>query len=118
MKTTSKLWIGIAVLAVLSPLGFILPGYFNAGSAWGEWGAGELRGLVGYIPRGLEAFSSLWNAPMPGYAFRGSGGKGLSHLSFATIISAAAGIVLVVLLVWLIGRVLSRKGDERNVTKS
>ena len=42
MKTTTKLWIGIGALALASPFGLLLPEKFKAGSAWGEWGAGEI----------------------------------------------------------------------------
>ncbi|MFA4854883.1 MAG: PDGLE domain-containing protein [Candidatus Omnitrophota bacterium] len=111
MKLTAKLWIGIAVLIVLSPLGLLLPEHFKAGSAWGEWGAGQMQQLVGYIPKGLAKLSSLWQAPIPDYAFKGWEEKGLPALSFAYIISAAIGILIVVLLVLIIGKVLSRKGD-------
>jgi cobalt/nickel transport protein len=95
MKLTAKLWIGIAVLIVLSPLGLLLPEHFKAGSAWGE----------------SPKLSSLWQAPIPDYAFKGWEEKGLPALSFAYIISAAIGILIVVLLVLIIGKVLSRKGD-------
>jgi len=109
MKTTTKLWAGIAILIVLSPLGLILPGYFKAGSAWGEWGLEELRKLVGYIPQGLAKLSSLWNAPMPDYALTGWEEKGLSHSSFAYIISALVGVIIVVFVVLLIGKILAKK---------
>lgn len=111
MKTTTKLWVGIAVLIALSPLGLFLPEHFKAGSAWGEWGADEMQKLLGYIPQGLTKLSSLWNAPMPDYAFKGWEGKGLSHLSVAYIISAIVGIIIVVIVAFIIGRMLQRKGD-------
>ena len=111
MKLITKFWIGIAVLIVLSPLGLILPKHLKAGSAWGEWGADEMRKLVGYAPKGLEKLSSLWNAPMPDYAPKGWEEKGLAHLSFAYIISALAGIAAIVIIVLLIGKALSKKGD-------
>ena len=111
MKLITKLWFGIAVLIILSPLGLILPERFKAGSAWGEWGAKDLRTLVGYVPRGLEKISSLWNAPIPDYAFKGWEEKGLPHLSFAYIISAVAGVLITVLAVLLIGKMLVKKGD-------
>ncbi|MDD5354906.1 MAG: cobalamin biosynthesis protein, partial [bacterium] len=63
MKLAAKLWIGIVVLIVLSPLGLLLPEHFKAGNAWGEWGVDEMRKLVGYIPRGLAKLSGLWQAP-------------------------------------------------------
>ena len=111
MKLITKLWIGIAVLIVLSPLGLVLPEYFKAGSAWGEWGADEMQKLIGYIPRGLEKLSSLWSAPIPDYAFKGWEEKGLSHLSFAYIISAVIGITIAVIAVLIIGKILTKKGE-------
>ncbi|MFA5393979.1 MAG: PDGLE domain-containing protein [Candidatus Ratteibacteria bacterium] len=111
MKITTKLWIGMAVLIVLSPLGLILPDRFKAGSAWGEWGADEMQKLVGYVPNGLAKLSTLWNAPMPDYAFKGWEEKGLPHLSFAYIISAVLGIAIISVAAWFIGKVLTKKGD-------
>ena len=111
MKVTTKLWIGIAALIVLSPLGLILPEHFKAGSAWGEWGVDEIRKLAGYVPKGLEKLSSLWKAPMPDYAFKGWQKKGLTHLSFAYVVSAILGVALIALATWLIGKCLAKKGE-------
>ena len=111
MKLTTKLWIGIAVLIVLSPLGLILPEHFKAGSAWGEWGADEMQRLVGYVPGGLKKLSSLWNAPIPDYAFKGWEEKGLPHLSLAYIVSAAVGRAITVIAVLLVGKILAKKVD-------
>jgi cobalt/nickel transport protein len=113
MKTTTKLWIGIGVLAALSPLGLYLPEIFKAGSAWGEWGADELGGLIGYLPKGLEKLSSLWSAPLPDYAFKGGGHFGLKQLSFAYIVSAVVGIGLCVGVAFLLGKALSKKEQKR-----
>ncbi|MFH0827198.1 MAG: PDGLE domain-containing protein [Candidatus Omnitrophota bacterium] len=110
MKTTTKLWIGIGILILLSPLGLLLPERFKAGDAWGEWGTQTIHELAGYIPQGLEKLSSLWNAPIPDYAFRGWEEKGLPSLSFAYIISAILGIAVVALVVLFIGRLWVRKG--------
>jgi len=111
MKLITKLWIGIAVLIVLSPLGLILPEHFKSGSAWGEWSADEIQKLVGYIPKGLEKLSSLWSAPIPDYAFKGWEEKSLPHLSFAYIMSAVIGITIVVVVVLIIGKILTKKGE-------
>ena len=111
MKTVTKFWIGIAILIILSPLGLILPEHFKAGSAWGEWGADEMQKLVGYIPQGLEKLSSFWNAPMPDYAFKGWEERGLPHLSFAYIISAAVGVGIIIVIVLAIGKILAKKDD-------
>lgn len=109
MKIISKLWIFIGVLIVLSPLGLLLPEHFKAGSAWGEWGADEMRQLVGYIPKGLENLSSLWSAPIPDYAFKRWEQKPLASLSFAYIFSAAIGIIICVGVVFILGKFLSKK---------
>ena len=109
MKITTKLWIGVGALIILSPLGLIIPDHFKAGSAWGEWGADKIQKLVGYVPKGLGKLSSLWNAPMPDYAFRGWEERGLPQLSFAYIVSAGIGIIAVILLVWFIAKMLIKK---------
>ena len=108
MKIIIKLWIGLAILIVLSPIGLILPEHFKAGAAWGEWGIDEMRELVGYIPQGLEKLAHLWNAPMADYAFKGWDQKGLVSLSIAYILSAIAGIALTTFAVILIGKMLVR----------
>lgn len=109
MKTTAKLWLGIAVLVILSPLGLILPEYFKATGAWGEWGIEDLGKIAGYIPRGLEKLSGLWNAPLPDYAFRNRQGCGILFSSITYILSATAGIIVTVIIVLIIGRILAKK---------
>lgn len=110
MKITTRLWILLGILVLLSPLGLILPEHFKAGSAWGEWGSDEIKELVGYVPAGLKKLSGLWNAPIPDYAFQGWGGKGLSHLSFAYIFSGILGAALIALVVWLMGKIFIKPG--------
>lgn len=111
MKIITKLWIGLGVLIILSPIGIILPDRFKAGSAWGEWGADEMQKLVGYVPQGLKKLSDLWNAPMPDYAFKGWEEKGLQYLNFAYIVSAIVGILIIILVVFGIGKLLAKKDD-------
>lgn len=111
MKLTAKLWIGLVILIILAPLGLILPEYFKAGAAWGEWGVEEIKKLVGYVPRGLEKLAGLWSAPIPDYAFKGLEEKGLWVSSFAYIISAVIGIGVTVMAVLLIGKMLAKKDD-------
>jgi cobalt/nickel transport protein len=110
MKITTKLWIGLGALIVLSPLGLLIPAHFKAGAAWGEWGIDEIKELAGYVPKGLEKLAPLWNAPLPDYAFKGWEEKGLSHLSLAYIISAFVGIAVTVGASLLVGKLLAKKG--------
>jgi cobalt/nickel transport protein len=109
MKTTAKLWIGILLLVILSPLGLILPAYLKAGGAWGEWGVEEIKNVVGYIPKGLARLAELWKAPLPDYAFKNSEGKGLFALGFSYVVSALIGIAIIVIIVWLIGKKLAKR---------
>jgi len=95
MKTTIKFWIGIAILAILSPLGLIIPAYFKAGPASGEWGKG-----------------GSWKAPMPNYAFKGWEEKSMPQLSFAYIISALLGVGIIAAAAFILGKILSKK-DSR-----
>jgi len=103
MKDLKKLWIGLAVLAVLSPIGLLA-----SGDAWGEWGAEAFKKMLGFIPKGLVRFSDIWKAPFADYGVPGTGDL------LGYIISAFAGILLVVLATWLIGKSLSRK-DKANM---
>jgi len=114
LKLGMKLGILVAALVILSPLGLILPYIFGAGSAWGEWSAEEINNLIGYMPEGLENLSSLWNSPLPDYAFKNSEGSSLVHLSFVYIISAVLGTIIIVITVWLIGYLLSGKGSRKS----
>ena len=73
-----RLWIAVALLMVLTPLGILA-----AGKAWGEWSPSELarRQSPGpsasatnnavessEIPTGMQRLSTLWTAPFPAYA--------------------------------------------------
>ena len=109
MTLIKKLWLGMGVLIVLSPLGLILPDHFKAGSAWGEWGADEIQKMFGFVPQGLTKLSELWKAPLPDYAFQGWETKGISHLSLAYIFSAVVGIAIIAGIVFLIGKILVRE---------
>ena len=110
MKTITKLWILIAALAVLAPIGLFLPKYFNGGAAaWGEWSIEEIGKLLGYVPKGMERLSSLWSSPIPGYLFKGWKYKSSLSLSLAYIFSAAAGVLITAGIVFLIGKFFSDK---------
>lgn len=109
MKTIGKLWLGIGILALFSPLGLFLPEFFKAGSAWGEWGAQEVGGLVGYIPRGMQRLSSLWSAPLPEYTFPGWEAKALPAQGLAYLLSAVAGIAVTAGAAYAAAKLLRRK---------
>ena len=110
MKTITKLWVGLTILIIVSPLGLLVPAHFKAGTAWGERGADEIQKLVGYIPHGLERLSTFWNAPLADYALNGSDGKGSTYLSVGYVVSAFVGIIATVGVMFLLGKMLTKKG--------
>ena len=100
--TTRPLWLGLAVLMILTPLGLLA-----AGTAWGEWGASDfsdpamrqqITAASGHLappiapPKGLERLSSIWTAPFPGYA-----PPFLKSAEFGYIMSALVGAGLIIL---------------------
>ena len=113
MTLTKKLWIGIGVLIILTPLGLILPDYFKAGDAWGEWEADTIQKLVGYVPQGIEKFSVLWKdkALLPDYCFRGWDDKAMAFQCFAYVIAAIVGIAVISTIVFLLGKLLAKNND-------
>jgi len=99
------LWVGLGVLLVLTPLGLLA-----AGTAWGEWSAGDFASAEGrqaiasaslgeappaQAPEGLARLAAVWTAPWPdyappfvrseafGYALSGMFGAGLTILAAA-----------------------------------
>jgi cobalt/nickel transport protein len=113
MKLSTKLWIGLGGLAILSPLGLILPQRFKAGDAWGEWGPEKIKTLVGYVPKGMEKLASLWKAPLSDYSFKAGQNHGTQHLSLAYIVSAIIGIALCFAIAYLLGKHLSQKDSGK-----
>jgi len=108
MTTTRKLWIWIIVLAVLAPLGLIIPALFGAGGAWGEWGVAEIKKLIGYVPAGMDKLGRLWKAPMPDYTVPGQK-PGLVRESLGYIAAALIGIAVTGGLAYALARLLGRK---------
>jgi cobalt/nickel transport system permease protein len=99
------MWIALAVLVVLSPIGLLAPG-----TAWGEWGAEELTNLgLPFIPSGMEKLSTLWTAPVPDYDL-----SALGNANIAYIFSAIVGILFVSILVWLFVTLIT--SGKKNVT--
>ncbi|MGI9073716.1 MAG: cobalt transporter CbiM [Bryobacteraceae bacterium] len=111
--TARKLWLGIAILLVLTPVGILA-----VGSAWGEWSAHDfsnphLRNQITagsghhapphHAPRGLERLSSVWTAPLSRYA-----PSFIRSTSFGYLVSAMVGVGLILilnlLLQWFLGR--------------
>jgi cobalt/nickel transport protein len=111
MTTARKLWIGVGVLALLSPLGIIIPKWLGSGGAWGEWGLTKIEKVAGFVPEGLKRVAGIWKAPMPDYGLP-SGSKGLAGESIGYVLSAVIGIALVAGIMYIITKLLGRKNGS------
>ena len=109
MKGTKRLWWGLVLLMLLSPIGLILPEVFKSGPAWGEWRLGEIEKMLGFIPEGLKKVTDLWSAPVPDYNLKTLEGRGLAKSSLGYILSAGLGVGVIVLATLLLGKILSKK---------
>ena len=97
---TSRLWIGLAILVALTPVGWLAKG-----TAWGEWSATELAGRTGFVPEGLRRLSQAWHAMLTGYALPGWSQGWREIAGYA--LSALLGVALVIVIIIVVGRVLT-----------
>lgn len=105
-KLLRNLLIVFAVLIVLVPIGLLA-----SGTAYGEWSANQLQGLVGFVPAGVASLSGLWHAPLREYSLPGLSGTFLGQ-SLAYYASAILGAVLCGGVSILIGRALTRNAAK------
>jgi cobalt/nickel transport system permease protein len=100
-----KLWFvwsaALVVLAFATPLGLLA-----AGTAWSEWGADELKGMLGYVPKGLQGMGDFWKAPLPDYGIPGMGSVA------GYILSALVGLAVIGVLVWLLARWIGHRNSS------
>jgi hypothetical protein len=109
MKGRKKLWWGLLILILISPLGLILPEAFKSGPAWGEWGLEEMEKMLGFIPEGFKKISDFWSAPVPGYNLKNWEGEGLAKSSLGYIFSGLLGVGAVVGVSLFLGKILTKK---------
>ncbi len=113
-RSTRSLWIGLAALMIMTPLGLLA-----TGAAWGEWGPQdfnnpEIRDQITRsslnqaapetAPSGMQRLATVWTAPMPDYA-----PPFLRSETFGYIMSAMFGVGLIILSFLLIGRLMQRR---------
>jgi cobalt/nickel transport system permease protein len=119
-RATRRLWIGLAALMILTPLGLLA-----TGAAWGEWGPEDFtdpraresitaasgnQPPPARPPQGFERLSSIWTAPIPDYA-----PPFLRSETFGYVMSAMLGVGLIILAGLLIGRLLRRARNTDEV---
>jgi cobalt/nickel transport system permease protein len=114
-RSLRPLWVGLGALMILTPLGILA-----AGSAWGEWMASDFSNPAVrqqmaassfqqpaplHAPEGLERLSSVWTAPLVGYA-----PPYVSSAAFGYLLSAMFGAGLVMLAALAVSRFIRAQG--------
>jgi cobalt/nickel transport system permease protein len=99
------LWIGLAVMIIIVPVGLLAPG-----TAWGEWGTKQLSSLgLAFIPQGMARLSGLWFAPLPDYDL-----PALKNANLAYILSGIVGTIIIGIVAWLLTILVTlRKSEAR-----
>ncbi|MDQ3323088.1 MAG: cobalt transporter CbiM [Acidobacteriota bacterium] len=117
-RATKPLWIGLAALMILTPLGLLA-----AGTAWGEWAPEDFNDASAREeiaaaslnqappsapPEGLEKLASFWTAPIPDYA-----PPFMNSPQFGYVLSAMFGTGLIIAFFLLVGWILQKFGRNR-----
>jgi cobalt/nickel transport protein len=108
-KLQKKILVTLVILCLITPVGILLPAFFNTGDAWGEWSAQTVKELVGYLPKGLEKYSDIYKAPLPDYNVR-STDTSIAHKSGYYIVSGIIGATMTYLVMLLISKLIVRNG--------
>jgi len=113
-RSTRPLWVALAALMILTPLGIVA-----TGSAWGEWAPRDFVNGVSRrqiaaasgnqappeaAPAGMRRLSAFWTAPMPQYA-----PPFLRSAAFGYVLSAMTGTGLIILVFLLAARFFARR---------
>lgn len=121
--TARPLWIALALLLVLTPLGILA-----SGTAWGEWSARDFSNPAARqniaassanvppppeVPRGLARLSSIWSAPVPQYA-----PKFVRRPVVGYALSAVFGAGIILLLYLLFAGIAARFRSPRRLIAS
>jgi len=115
-RSPRRLWIAVALLMLLTPLGILA-----AGKAWGEWSPSEFAraGSPGQIaaaalgptadaPAGMQRLANLWTAPFPAYA-----PAFVKSAAFGYLLSAMFGVGFLLSLSLLAQHYLARRRATR-----
>jgi hypothetical protein len=104
-----KILIVLLALCIITPVGIMLPAFFNAGDAWGEWSAETVNDLVGYVPKGLAKYSDTWKAPLADYTADGKD-PSVVHQSGYYIVSGLLGATAAFGVMLLLSKLIIRNG--------
>jgi cobalt/nickel transport protein len=106
-----KYYIFLGILIVLSPLGLLLPDFFKAGDAWGEWSVETVKELTGHEPEGMKKDAVLYSAPIPDYN-PGKEDDSLSKKSVGYILSGIVGVGVIIVLTFGATKLFKHKQTE------
>jgi hypothetical protein len=93
-------------------LGVIVPQWFGAGGAWGEWGLDKIEKAAGFVPEGMKRLAEIWKAPLPDYAVPGQS-KGMAGESAGYIASGVIGVIIAAVVMYLLAKILVRRNGEK-----
>lgn len=102
IKRIRPLYYIIGILVFATPLGLLA-----TGTAWGEWGADEIKDLIGYVPKGMEN-GFQFNSPLPDYSF----GNMKEYIGY--ILSAVIGVILILGIFKIISKINLKKIQKEN----
>jgi cobalt/nickel transport system permease protein len=107
LPSLRKLWLGLAALLIVTPLGIVA-----SGSAWGEWNPTELSQQLHSTsaPSGMARLSTFWTAPVSRYA-----PAFIRSDSFGYLVSAMLGVALIILITLAIGSAFGRAPGKRTI---
>jgi cobalt/nickel transport protein len=108
-KLQKKILIILLLLCLLTPIGILIPMFFDAGDAWGEWSAQTVKDLIGYVPMGMEKYSGLWKAPITDYTIN-NGDSSITHQSGYYIVSGILGATITYCVMLFISKLITRNG--------
>ena len=103
-----KILIGLLALALLCPIGIVLPELFKSGTAWGEWSVSQVEKQTGSAPAGMKKDANIWKAPVPDYN-PGKETDSLVKRSGYYILSGIIGVGVIALLTFGATKLISKK---------
>ena len=109
-KLQKKILVILLLLCLLTPIGILLPAFFNTGDAWGEWSAQTVKELVGYVPKGLAKYSDVWKAPLTDYSVKREDSS-IVHRSGYYLVSGIIGATITYIVMLIICRFIIRNGE-------
>jgi cobalt/nickel transport protein len=109
-KLQKKILVILLLLCLITPVGILLPAFFNAGDAWGEWSAQTVKELIGYVPKGLEKYSDIYKAPLPDYNVNNTDRSNV-HKSGYYIVSGIIGATVTYVVMLIITKLIVRNGE-------